>query len=132
MSALAVAFTSVTGASFNITFNEFTGAELARTYDSSVDFERSISGTQLIQGRPGRQKYIWAISSPLSEADTRELDDLFQAWDEDRARGLAAAVGVLDETGFRSVSASAIFSTPPTYTKFGPTSYLVAFGLTEV
>lgn len=132
MSALAVAFTTTTGSTFNVTFKAFSGAELARTYDASVSFERSISGTQLIQGRPGRQKYIWAISSPLSEAEAQELDDMFQAWDEERSKGLAAAVGVVDETGLRYVSASAVFSTPPTYTRFGPKNYLVAFGLTEV
>jgi len=132
MSAIAIAYTSASGDSYNITFSTFTGAELARTYDGSVSFQRGASGSQLITGRKGRQKHIWAISSHLTADKAKDLDDLFRAWDQDRADNLAAAVGVLDTTAIRDVSGSAVFTTPPTFTRFGHDKFIVAFGLTEV
>ena len=131
MSAIGIAY--VQGATtYNLLVDTFSGSEVARTYDASVTFERGISGQQLIQGRPGRQKYIWAISAVLTAAEAETLDEMFAAWDGDRGAGLAAAVGVTDETLFLPVTTSAIFTTPPSYIRMNPYTYTVAFGLTEV
>ncbi len=132
MSSIGVAYTSSGGQTYNATFSSFTEAELARTYDSSDQFVRGVSGTQLITGRPGRSKYIFAVAALVDETVALELDNMFQAWDEDRGKGIAAAVGVLDETGFKAESVSAVFTTAPEFTKAGPNLYAVAFGLTEV
>lgn len=132
MSAIAIAYTSSSGTSYNVTFNSFSGPEIARTYDASADFQRGSSGTQLISGRGGRQKYIWAISGHLDKETAKNIDDMFQAWDADRSLGLAAAVGIVDQTGVSNVTAQAVFTTPPSYTKFGPSRFAVALGLTEV
>lgn len=132
MSSIGVAYTSSGGQAYNVTFSSFTEAELARTYDATTEFERGASGTQLIVGRPGRAKYIFAVAALVDGTVALELDNMFQAWDEDRGKGLAAAVGVLDETGFKTESVSAVFTTPPSFTKAGPNLYAVAFGLTEV
>jgi hypothetical protein len=50
----------------------------------------------------------------------------------DRATGAAAALGIVDQTFGSTVNASAIFSTAPSFSKFGPTHMLVSFGLIEV
>jgi hypothetical protein len=133
MSAIGVAYASQSGGgTYNVVVNLFTGGEVARTYEASAQFQRGVSGTQLITGRPGRQKFIWAVSGLLSEADAKELDDMFKAWDEDRGAGLAAAVGITDETLFDPLTTSAVFSTPPSYIQTGPHHFTVAFGLSEV
>jgi len=132
MASIGVAYTSQAGDAYNVVIDLFSGGEAARTYDGSVAFSRGVSGQQILQGRPGRQKYIWAISGVLTEAKAKELDDCFKAWDQDRTTGIAAAVGITDQTLFDSLTTSAVFSTPPTYIRFGPNDFSVAFGLTEV
>ena len=132
MSQIGIAYTDQASNSYQVLFSLFSGTEVARTYDASVSFERGVSGTQLVQGRPGRQKYIWAVSALLPNAQAKELDDMFKAWDADRATGLSVALGVTDETLFDTVTTSAIVSTPPSYAQSGPHHLTVAFGLTEV
>ena len=132
MSAIGIAYSSQAGVNHNILVDTFTGAEVARTYDASTFYERGVSGTQVIQGRAGRQKFIWAISAVVSDAEAEAIDDLFKAWDLDRSSGIAAACGITDDTLFASVTTNAIFSTPPSYIRMGPHHYSVAFGLTEV
>ncbi|MAH29340.1 MAG: hypothetical protein CL959_01490 [Euryarchaeota archaeon] len=127
MSAIGIAYNS-----FNLLFDTFSGAEVARTYDSSVSFERGLSGQQVIGGRPGRQKFIWAISAVVNADDAKILDDIFKAWDTSRAAGNAAAVGVTDQTLFDPVTTDAVFTTPPSYIRMNAYTYTVAFGLTEV
>lgn len=131
MSSISVTYSSG-GQSYSAQFESFSGAELARTYLEANNFQRSASGAQIMTGLPGRQKYLWAVSAVVPEAVAKEFDDMFQAWDTDRSQGLAAAVSVNDTTGFKSELLSAIFSTPPIYTRFGPHDYVVAFGMQEV
>lgn len=132
MSSIGIAYSPQAGGSYNILVDMFSGAEVARTYDQSVSFERGISGQQLIQGRPGRQKFIWAISAVLTDTEAKVVDDMFKAWDADRATGLSVACGITDETLFDPLTTSAVFSTPPSYIRMGPHHYTVSFGLTEV
>lgn len=133
MSQIGISFTPDAGSPvYNFLFSEFSGADLPRTYQSTAQFSQSANGTSILTGAPFRQKYIWAVSSPMPTAEAANFDAMFKAWDADRANGLAAAVGVIDETFGTTVNTSAIFSTPPTYTRMSPAYMMVAFGLTEV
>ncbi len=132
MAAFAIAYTASGGASHNIIFRESMTPSIAREYDSTADFSRTASGGSVINGRSGRQKYIWAISSLVTKTVALELDTLFRDWDNDRASGQAAACGVLDQTFGPDVSANVVFTSPPTYTWLSPTSVQVDFGVTEV
>lgn len=127
MSAIGVAYST-----YNVVIDLFSGGEVARTYDGSAAFTRGASGQQLLTGRSSRQKYIWAISGLLTEADALKIDDMFKAWDLDRSSGQAAAIGVTDQTFGTAVVTTAIFSTPPSFIRTGPLHFTVAFGLTEV
>ena len=127
MSAIGVAYST-----YNVVFDLFTGGEIARTFDGSASFTRGVSGQQLLTGNSARQKYIWAVSGLLSEADAIQVDEMFKAWDLDRSSGQTAAVGVTDQTFGAAVVTTAIFSTPPSFIRTGPLNYTVAFGLTEV
>ena len=117
---------------YSFTFNQFTDDGLPRAYANSATFEASAAGTSVLGGPAVRQKYIWAISSPITNAEAEQFDAMFRAWDQDRAAGLPAACGVADETFGGTVTTSAVFSTAPSYSKFGPAMMLVSFGLTEV
>lgn len=132
MTAIGVAYTAQAGGTYNVVCELFAGGEIARTYAPTVTFSRGASGQQLQTGQPGRQKYIWAIAAVLTEAEAKELDDMFKAWDLDRGTGVNAAVGITDETLFDPLTTSAVFSTPPTYIRVGPHHINVAFGLAEV
>lgn len=133
MTALGVAYTGQTGGNvYNLVVDTFTGAEVSRRYESSVAFTRGISGQALISGQANRQKYIWAVSALLDHAEAKTLDDMFKAWDSDRATGAPVAIGVTDQTLFDPVTTSAIISTPPTYIRTGPHHFTVSFGLVEV
>lgn len=83
-------------------------------------------------GAPFRQKFIWAISSPMSATDAAGLDNMFKAWDADRASGLAAAIAIVDNTFGDNVTTSAVFTTPPSFRRMSPALSMVDFGLTEV
>jgi hypothetical protein len=127
MSAIGVAYST-----YNVVFDQFTGGEIARTFDGSASFTRGVSGQQVLAGNSARQKYVWAVSGLLTEADAVKVDEMFQAWDLDRASGQTAAIGVTDQTFGAAVITAAIFSTPPSFIRTGPLHYTVAFGLTEV
>lgn len=133
MSQIGVSFTPNAGSPvYSFTFSQFFGADLPRTYQSIAAFKQSANGTSIITGAPYRQKYIWAVSAPITTAEAASFDAMFQAWDTDRSAGLPAAVGVIDQTFGATVNTSAVISTPPTYIRMSPTHMMVAFGLTEV
>lgn len=133
MSQIGISYTPSGGTPvYNFVFSEFSGADLPRTYQSSVTFNSSSNGAAIVSGPAFRQKYLWAISSPLTAAEAADFDAMFRAWDTDRSNGLSAAVGIIDQTFGDEVNSSAVFSTAPTYTKMGPNYFMVAFGLTEV
>ena len=110
----------------------FEGQEIARAYDGSTSFSRSASGSQILGGPTYRQKYIWGVSVKCTEAQALELDAIFRQWDTQRADGIPSIVNVEDETFGATVTANAVFSTPPVFTRLSPTIYTVSLGLTEV
>ena len=133
MNQIGVSYTPSGGSPvYSFTFGEFLDEGLPRTYTNSATFTTSTAGTSILNGPAVVQKYIWAISTPMSKAEAAQFDEMFRAWDADRSAGLAAACGVTDETFGATVSTSAVFSTAPSYSKFGPAMFLVSFGLTEV
>lgn len=133
MSQIGISYTPSGGSPvYSFVFSEFSGADLPRTYQASTTFRPSSNGTAVLTGPSFRQKYLWAISGPLTKAEAEDFDDMFRAWDQDRSNGLAAAVGIIDQTFGGEVNTSAIFSTPPSYTRMGPNYVMVSFGLTEV
>lgn len=133
MSQIGVSYTPSGGTPvYSFVFSEFSGADMPRTYQPSTSFNRSSSGTAIITGVPYREKYIWAITTPMLNTDAADFDDMFRAWDIDRSNGLAAAVGIIDNTFGSSISTSAVFSTSPTYSWMGPSFMMVSFGLTEI
>jgi len=133
MSQIGVSYTPSGGSPvYNFIFSNFIDQELPRSYVNNVDFGFSAGGSAVISGSANLQKRIWAISSPLPDAEAASFDTMFQAWDADRASSLSAAVGISDTTFGATVNASAVFSTAPTYSRWGPYYMLVSFGLTEV
>lgn len=132
MSQIGVSYTPSGGSPvYNFVFDNFGGNDLPRVYSNDAAFDKSANGTSIVTGPAYRQKYIWAISSIIPTTQAALFDEMFQAWDVDRAAGLAAAVGVIDETFGSQVNTSALFSTAPQYTRMGPQYTMVSFGLTE-
>ena len=133
MSQIGISYTPSGGSPvYSFLFSEFMDGTLPRSYLDTASFGFSGTGAPIISGNPVVQKRIWAISSPLPVSEAATFDQMYRAWDTDRANGLSAAVGIIDETFGSPVNSSAVFSTAPTYSKFGPYYMIVSFGLTEV
>lgn len=132
MSSIGVSYTPNAGSPvYSFLFSEFVDGQLPRQYVNNASFDFSANGASIITGPSYSQKRIWAISSVLPNAEAANFDAMFRAWDGDRATGLPAAVGVIDETFGAQVNTSAVFSTAPTYSKFSHTHMVLSFGLTE-
>jgi hypothetical protein len=133
MSQIGISFTPNAGSPvYNIVIDNFDSTDMPRSYQESAAFSRSINGTNILTGSAFRQKYMWVISTMMTKADALEFDAMFQAWDLDRAAGLAVAVGVSDATWGPTVNTSAVISTPPSYVRVSPTHTVVSFGMMEV
>ena len=132
MSQIGVSYTPSGGSPvYSFVFDNFGDNALPRAYQATASFDQSANGTSILAGPAYRQKYIWVISSIIETPAAAQFDVMFQSWDTDRSQGLPAACGVIDETFGASISASAIFSTPPTYVRMGPRFTMVSFALTE-
>jgi len=133
MSQIGVSYTPSGGSPvYDFIFDNFGDNALPRSYQGGASFDQSANGTSIINGPAFRQKYIWVISSIVTKAEAASFDEMFQAWDTDRAEGIPAALGITDNTFGPSVSTSAIISTSPSYTRLGPQFMLVSFALAEV
>ena len=134
MSTIVVSYTSqhspFTAHSVELKF--FSGGEISRTYSGNSTFSLSANGSNVISGPAYRQKYIWGVSAVVTKAEALAFDAMFQDWDTDRAQGLPVVCGVVDGTFGATVNASAIYSTPPSFTKLGPNTYALDFGLSEI
>jgi hypothetical protein len=133
MSQIGVSYTPSLGTPvYNILFKQFADDTIARSYAASATLNFAVNGTATMTGPAYSQKRIWAVSAVVSKQTAADLDAMYRAWDQDRATGLAAAVGINDQTFGAAVVTSAVFSTPPSYSRFGPLNIMVSFGLTEV
>lgn len=131
---IAVSYTQQTGGStvYSLTFTYFTDENVPRSYLEEGTLDFSASGTTILGGPSRLSKRIWAISSVLTTSDAQNLEALYRAWLADKVTGISCVLAVVDDTfGPTPVSANAVFSTAPTFTKFSPTEWLVSLGLTE-
>lgn len=133
MASIAIAYTPVGGGTtYNFEFKDFSTSSFPRSYTDRSAFDISATGATVMSGLPIRRRYQWTISAPLSRAQAVALDDLFRAWEEDRALGAVSALGVVDSTFGNTLNTSAVFTSAPIYDQYGPSNVLVSFGLTEV
>ena len=132
MSQIGISFTSAESTDYSFIFTNFGDTEMPRSYQSNASFSLSANGTSILGGPAYRQKYQWILSSIVEKEEAVQIDALFQAWDTDRAQGLPAACGIIDQTFGAEVSTSAVFVTPPSYNRLSPRLTLVSFGLEEV
>jgi len=117
---------------YNFEIDNFGDNAMPRSYVGEISYDMSANGTNILGGAAYAQKYQWVVSTIMETADALSFDAMFQAWDTDRAAGLTAACGVVDQTWGPDVTTSVVFVTAPTYTRMGPKLTMVSFGLQEV
>lgn len=117
---------------YNFQIDNFGDNAMPRSYVGSINYDMSASGANVLGGSAYAQKYQWVVSTIMDTTDALSFDAMFQAWDTDRAAGLTAACGIADQTWGAVVNTSAVFVTPPSYTRMGPQLTMVSFGLQEV
>lgn len=134
MASITISYTAQHGANtaYTLEIVQFSGEDLPRSFQGGFNFSNSVNGTSILAGPSYQEKRVWAISSPLQDADVETLYNMFKAWDTDRANGLPAACGIVDNTFIETVSVNAVFSTPPSFTKLGGYGFQIDFGMTEV
>ena len=129
---IGISYTASAGTVYNFEIDNFGDNAMPRSYVGSASFDLSANGTSILGGPAFKQKYQWVISTIMQTPDAQDFDAMFQAWDTDRAAGLTAACGVVDETWGPDVTTNVVFVTPPSYTRLSPALTLVSFGLQEV
>ena len=117
---------------YNIVLDNFGSQSMPRTYEGSASYSDSANGAAILGGPAYLQKYIWAVSSLVASTLALEFDEMFRAWDTDRASGLPAVCGIADTTFGPQVDTQVLFITPPSYTYMGPKLTMISFGLKEV
>ena len=133
MSTIGISYTPFAGSPvYSFQVDNFGDNAMPRSYVGSFDFTQSSNGANILGGPAFAQKYQWVISTIMSTTDAQNFDAMFRAWDTDRAAGLTAACGIIDNTWGPSVNTNAVFVTAPTYTRLSPILTLVSFGLQEV
>jgi hypothetical protein len=132
MSAVAIAFTPSGGPTYNFVFDQFLDGTYPRSYVSSTNFDISALGTAILTGPAYQQKRIWAVNALLPIDQVDDFDSMYRAWDLARSQGSTVALGFTDTTLGASISTTVVFSTSPTYSKFGPNYVAIAFGVTEL
>lgn len=134
MASIGIAYTSSgnTSVTYNFVLDNFQDASMPRSYMGSISFQNSANGAVILGGPAHREKYQWVISTFMPTTDAESFDEMFRAWDTDRASGLTAACGLTDETWGPTVNASVVFMTAPTYRWAGGNLTQVSFGLGEV
>ena len=115
-----------------VELDKFGSEDLPRSYGEGSGYTQSASGAPIVSGPSYNRKHIWAINTTLTVADAKNLNDMFKAWDRDRSTGVPSVIGIQDETLFDTINASAVFSTPPSFSMQGPAYYLVDMGLSEI
>ena len=131
MGSLSISYTSAAGTTYTVVASRFSGGDLPRSYLQQAKLDFTAQGAAIVGGPVRRQRMVWATTAFMTAAEAATLDDLFLAWDADRAAGRAAVVSVTDGTGpGSSITASALFTTAPGFSQAGP-EWLASFGLTE-
>ena len=134
MGSIVISYTAQDGSNttYSITFTQFSGEDLPRSFVGSFQFSNSANGSAIMSGPSVPQKRIWAISSQLEQGDVETIYNLFNAWDADRATGKPVGCNLQDTTFIETISTTVTFSTPPSFTKLGGYGFLVDFAVTEI
>jgi len=132
MARLGLSYTAEEGTVYNYILDNFGDDSYPRTYVATATFDTSVNGTNILGGPARIQKYTWAIASVVPSANAQGFEAMFRAWDLDRSNGFAAAVGIVDETFGPSITTTAVFVTPPSYTRMGPYYTMISCGLQEI
>ena len=108
--------------------------ELPRQYVGSSNLTLSTQGSQVYSGAPFAAKLIWTINCPVTNAVAQDITTAFDAFETQRANGALPTVAVDDFTFGSRVTGNAVFSTPPSISRFGLSTQLVVvtFGLSQV
>lgn len=124
----------ITYESYSVIFAVFIDRALPRTFVASTVYSQSMTGSQVLSGTPYAAKYLWTISSQVSDTDAESLMLMYRAFDAERSTGATPVILIEDRTFGATVTAHAVVTTPPTISKVGNLSDVctVALGLTEV
>lgn len=114
-------------------FDRFTDEALPRNFVQTTALTTSTTGAQILSGPPIGARFIWAFSVIVSAATAQGVQQLFVDFDAQRALGELPVIAVDDKTFGAQVSADAVFTTPPSVSRFGDGDlFLLSFGLTQV
>jgi len=117
------------------TLDRFSGGGAQRTYVDTATLDFSATGTAIQSGSTRSARRIWAVSLLLNKDDAFDLQDLYEAWDTERASGGTAVVSLTDQiTGRNSFTANTVFTEAVNIELVGNGAplYRVSFSLTEV
>lgn len=130
--AVAIAFTPTGGPTYNFVFDKFLDSSYPRAYVESTNFDITVSGSTVLTGPAYQQKRIWAVNALIAVDQVDDFESMYRAWDLARSQGNAVALGFTDTTLGNSLSTTVVFSTAPTFTRFGPNYIALTFGVTEL
>lgn len=130
--SIAIAYTDAGSTTYDVTITQFTDNAIPRQYNNTASFEYGLAGATQLNGPAFRQKNTWIVDALIPSADAQVIDSMFRAWDQDRADGVNAAVGLTDTCFGATINTTAVFSTAPSYTYNGPAFTGVSFVLSEV
>ena len=119
---------------YTFTFSEFLDMELPRQYVSDSSLTLSTQGAQVYSGAPFAAKFIWTVNCPVTNSVAQDITAAFDAFEAQRAGGALPTVAVDDFTFGSRVTGNAVFTTPPSISKFGRSTQfvVVTFGLSQV
>lgn len=120
---------------YDFTFTDFTGGDLPRTFVSTSNLTRSATGAQVYGGAPYTAKYLWTIDTVVTKEEGYNVMQMYIGFDASRSLGELPIIIVTDTTCGPELVANAVFTTPPSLTKFGGAAsklYAVTFGVTQV
>lgn len=120
---------------YDFSFAEFTGGDLPRTFLSTANLTRSATGAQVYGGAPYTAKYLWTIDTVVTKERGYSVMQMFAAFDASRSVGELPVIAVTDTTCGPELAANAVFTTPPSMSRFGGASsnlYALAFAITQV
>jgi len=117
-----------------VAFDKFTSTP--RSYVTINDLTFSVAGSAVQTGNSRAVRQTWAIAAYVDKETAHQLDEIYRKWDIARSEGKLAVLGVVDQTFVRDitkpVTATAVFTSPPTFDKRETNLWLAAFGMTEI
>ena len=119
---------------YEVKFSQF--GSPPRSYVDGADLTFSVSGAAVQSGNSRPNRMQWSIASWGTREDAFTLDEMYRTWDALRAGGKVAVVGVTDTTFVKDMSvpitATAVFTAPPSFEQRSGDLFLISFGMTEI